>query len=196
MATLTNESTRGLGLPGWAGASGGRFLALVLLAGASVEVPDEYLEYLKAEVPGVSAFFALERGLRVTRSTPRTVKAEDILPAATVARVRALMERYPEQALRFGELFAPHPAPAEMPTEEDIAELISDLTRQLDELENAEAAADDMRAASPEIDAAPAAVESAGACAEVADVVAEASAAVESAVEPPTAPTPRRGRSR
>lgn len=73
---------------------------------------------------------------------PRFMTVADILPADIVARIRGVMERYPDSARTadFGEeFFCPQPAPPEMPTAEEIAQSVQILSEHLDALEAAEA---------------------------------------------------------
>lgn len=72
MATLTNESARGLGLPGRRGPDGAMRGAVLLPSHASIDVPDWYVDELALE-RGTSALLGQPNGLRVTRAPVKPV---------------------------------------------------------------------------------------------------------------------------
>jgi hypothetical protein len=87
MVTLTNECSRGLGIPGH-----DDLKSLTLAPGASVEITDAHHAHLCAEVPGVSAFFAMPRGgIRVTHTHAKPAPAVPA-PAAPVDTAGAVDE--------------------------------------------------------------------------------------------------------
>lgn len=70
MATLTNESARGLGLPGRRGPDGAMRGALVLPSHASVDVPDWYVDEIALE-RGIASITNQPGGLRITRAAAK-----------------------------------------------------------------------------------------------------------------------------